>query len=52
MKKSHDGKAIIGYKEADYLRPKPRRDSERSLDLLREVGYSRANAREVLHERD
>lgn len=50
--KSYDGKAILGYREADRLRPKPRRDSEKALDLLREVGYSRANARDVLHERD
>lgn len=49
MKQTRDGKAIIGYREADYLKPKPRRDSERSLDLLRECGYSRSTARTVLH---
>jgi len=49
VKKTHDGRAIIGYREADYLRPRPRRDSERSLDLLREVGYDRMTARTVLH---
>ncbi len=54
MKKSHDGKAIIGYREADYLKPRPRRDYERSVDILRDLGYSRSTARTVLYsdERD